>query len=319
MMDLSLRVLRYVVAAAEHGSATAAARALHVSQPSISLAIAQVETSLNVQLFVRQRARGVAPTPAGTAVLREARKLLANANDFMATVADLGGSPRGTLQIGCLSYLAPRFLGGLLASFGKRYPGVEIGLREGDQDQLLAWMRNGEIELALTYDLLFSDRFVVEPLLELPPYVLVPDSHRLARRTAIHLRQIIEEPCVLLDLPISQEYFASLFDSLGLRPVVHYRSRSVEAVRSFVGNGLGYSILNQATTTAVTYDGMRVRPLALLDDLRPARMVMARLAEVRLRTVAENFVDHCRDAFAAMRVQSGKGMRKALSTTVYSE
>lgn len=76
MIDVSLRTLRYFVAAADHGNVTLAAQTLKVSQPSVSIAIARVEKLFNAQLFVRQHSKGMALTPAGTEVLREARKLL---------------------------------------------------------------------------------------------------------------------------------------------------------------------------------------------------------------------------------------------------
>ena len=296
-MKLSLRVLRYFVTAADHGSVTAAARTLRISQPTISLAIGQIEDELGVELFVRRHARGIALTPAGTQVLREARKLLANADDFMAAASETGAPERGVLQLGCLSYLAPRFLGALLRETAVHHPGIEIEILEGGHDELVEELSSGRIEVALTYDLLLTDRLRTRQLLELPPYLLVPARHRLVRRGAVYLREIIEEPCILLDLPISQDYFGSLFGGLGLRPNVRHRSKSVETVRSLVANGLGYTILNQIAKSTATYDGRSVRAIALLDDLRPARVVAAYLAGTRPRPVAELFAGFCSEHF----------------------
>ncbi|MEO1987217.1 MAG: LysR family transcriptional regulator [Martelella sp.] len=78
-MDLSLRVLRYVVETADCGSVTEAAKRLQVSQPSISTALAQVEAQIGVQIFVRHHARGVTLSAAGQRFINEARLLLNHA------------------------------------------------------------------------------------------------------------------------------------------------------------------------------------------------------------------------------------------------
>ena len=297
MIDVSLRVLRYFVAASDHGNVTAAARALKVSQPSVSLAIAQLEETLKTQLFVRQHSRGVALTPAGTTVLREARKLLAHVGDFADGVAGIGQETRGSLSIGCLGYLAPRYLAGAIAGFLPRYPRTDVNFRDGDQPELIRGMVNGELELAVTYDLMLPRRFTVESLLDLPPYILLADSHRLAKRRTIHLREVAEEPCVLLDLPISQDYFGSIFASLGLAPNVRYRTTSMETVRSLVGNGLAYAILTLPSRTPVTYDGKRLASVRLSDAIQPARVAAVHLSEYRPRPVAQAFLIYLRDYF----------------------
>lgn len=297
MIDVSLRVLRYFVAAAEHGNVTTAARALNVSQPSISLAIAQLEHDLGAQLFVRQHSRGVALTPTGTEVVRKARELLARVDDFAAGVVGMGTELRGSLSVGCLTYLVPRYLAGILRAFAEAYPQIDVQFREGDQADLLKGMLHGQLEVVLTYDLLLPRQFEMEVLLELPPYVLVAAGHRLARRRAISLRDVAGEPCILLDLPISQDYLASIFASLGIEPNVRYRSVSVEAVRSLVGNGLGYTILNHQSLSLETFDGKSVKPLRLTDRLRPARIVSVHLTGLKPRAASEAFLGFARDYF----------------------
>jgi len=90
-MNLSLRVLRYVVETADCGSVTEAARRLNVSQPSISTALAQVEAQLGIQIFVRHHARGVTLSAAGQRYVNDARLLLNHARDFANSASrDLG-------------------------------------------------------------------------------------------------------------------------------------------------------------------------------------------------------------------------------------
>ena len=100
-MQYTLKQLRYFAAAAEEGSVTGAAKAIRVSQPSISEAIAHLEDAFDLQLFVRHHARGLALTPAGQRLLVEARSLLAHAGDLSQSVGGLAdklaGGPGGRL------------------------------------------------------------------------------------------------------------------------------------------------------------------------------------------------------------------------------
>ena len=109
-MQVSLRQLRYVVAAAEAGNVTEAARRLSVSQPSISSAIAELEGFVGVALFIRQHARGVTLTPAGARIVNEARLLLKHAGEFSQNALDLSNELKGEIIVGCFLTLAVRFM-----------------------------------------------------------------------------------------------------------------------------------------------------------------------------------------------------------------
>ncbi|HFD15335.1 MAG TPA: LysR family transcriptional regulator, partial [Rhodospirillales bacterium] len=121
----TLRQLRCFVAVAEAGSVTGAAEALALSPSSVSAAVAQLEQTLGLSLFLRHHARGVTPTRAGERVLQEARDLLRRAGALGNLASELARVPAGPLAIGCLVTLAPVVLPGLLASFLARFPAVE--------------------------------------------------------------------------------------------------------------------------------------------------------------------------------------------------
>ena len=122
-MQFTLKHLRYFVAAAERGSVTAAARAIHVSQPSISEAIAHLEDVFDLQLFLRHHAQGLSPTPAGRRLLLEARSLLAHADDLEQSARGLADALAGDLDVGCFITFASLLMPGLLGAFAARFPG----------------------------------------------------------------------------------------------------------------------------------------------------------------------------------------------------
>lgn len=297
-MNMSLRQLRYVVAAADCGHVTGAAKRLNVSQPSISSAIAEVEAQIGVPLFIRHHARGVTLTPAGEKVVNEARLLLKHAQDFAQNASGLGDALKGEIAVGCFLTLAIRFLPGLLAGFAQRFPGITVALQEGDQEELIASLTSGRTELALAYSFAVPEDIQSEPLIDLPPYAIVAANHPLAKRNSVSLRELAEDSFILLDLPYSRDYFYGLFRAVGLEPRVVFKSRSQELIRGLVAHGHGFAVQNAIPATTIAYDGNRVAMLALEDDLPPTRIMMLRLKHVPPRPAVQAFQGFVRGAFS---------------------
>ncbi|PWJ84507.1 LysR family transcriptional regulator [Pseudaminobacter salicylatoxidans] len=297
-MRLSLRTLNYVVTTADTGSVTEAARRLHVSQPSISAAIAHMEEEIGAQIFIRHHARGVTLTVAGRRVVNDARLLLNHARDFGRSISSLSDGLSGEITVGSFVTLATRFMPGLLAEFAQRVPGISINLEEGNQQEILDGLVSGRMEMALSYAYALSDEVVGEVLVELPPYVLVSADHPLAGRSSVRLKELAADPFILLDLPHSREYFFSLFLACKIEPRIVYRSRSYELIRGLVGHGHGYTIHNAVPGTTVGYDGSRIAVLPIEDKLPPVHVMSLSLRRQTMRPAARMFSDYLREAFA---------------------
>jgi DNA-binding transcriptional LysR family regulator len=297
-MEVSLRVLRYVVAAADCGNVTAAAHQLRVSQPAVSSAIAELEGAIGAQLFIRQHARGINLTPAGHRVVNEARLLLKHARDFMQTAQEFGGTLTGNITVGSFLTLAVRFMPALLARFAQLHPRIDVTLQEGDQEQLLTMLRSGKIELALAYDFALTDEVEAQSLAELPPFVIVSAKHRLARRRRVSLRELANEPFVLLDLPYSRDYFYGLFRAVDIEPRVVFRTRSQELIRGLVAHGHGYGIQNAIPASTTVYDGAEIAVLAIAETLPPTRIMCLWLNQHALRPAVKAFATFLQESFA---------------------
>jgi DNA-binding transcriptional LysR family regulator len=299
-MDLSLRALRYLVAVAEEGSVTAAARRLNVSQPAISETLAQLERALGLPLFLRHHARGVTPTPAGARVVAEARQLLAHAADFARAARALGDAPAGEITLGCFLTVAPRFLPLLLSAFAARHPSITVRLEEGDQREILSALALGRTELALAYDFALPDTVEAIPLAALPPHAVLPARHPLARRPLLRLAEIAAaEPLLLLDLPHSRDYFLALFRAKGVEPRIGFASRSQELIRGLVGNGHGFAIQNAVPRSPYAVDGSRTVALPLDPDLAPVRLMLLAPRGLPPRPAIAAFAAFVREAFAS--------------------
>lgn len=290
----SLRELRALVTVSETGSVARAAEKLGRSQAAISTAVSNIEARLGIQLFVRQPAKGLVATPSGEILSLEARGLLAHADEFEVIAGALGSGLEGEVTVGCFTNLAPIVFASMLAAFNTAYPGIKVHIRIGDQEDILQGLSSGSIELALTFDLDISDPFDAVHMAELPPFALVAASHPLAGRKEVRLAELIEEPFILMDLPHTRQYFLSIFYSQKLDPRIRYRSTSFEAVRSLVGNGLGYALLNLNPRVSQTYDGSEVVPLKLQESLRPLNIVLVSLRRLARRRIARTFHDFAR-------------------------
>jgi DNA-binding transcriptional LysR family regulator len=295
---LSLRTLRYFVAAAETGSVTGGAQQVRVSQPSISAAIAQLESDLKVQLFVRHHAKGLSLTLPGDRFLVQARGLLAHAKEVERFAGAMGGAQGGEVSAGCFITLAPFLLPGLLSGFAKRHPEIALTIHEGNQAEVLDHLRTGRCEIALSYAYGLSSEFEVEVLAELPPRVILAQDHPLARRRSVSLRELADAPMILLDLPHTRDYFLSLFRTVKIEPRVVHRTLSYEMVRGLAARGLGFGILNAIPRLPWTYDGNRIVAVPITEDLPNILVVSLRLKKLAGRPAVMRFAEFAKEHFA---------------------
>ncbi len=303
----TLRQLRCFVTVAEEGGVTAAAERLALSPSSVSAAVAQLEQALGLDLLVRHHARGVGLTRAGERVLEDARDLLLRAGAFGRLAGELAAFPSGPLAIGCLVTIAPVVLPGLLASFLSRFPAVEPQFHEADQSSLLDLLGRGRIDLALTYDLGLDDRVDFVPLGSLPPHALFGEDHPLAGRKRVAPGELARHGYVLLDLPLSREYFAGLFAEVGVEPRIVARSPHFELVRSLVANGFGYTLANIRQGSGTAGDGRRLVAVGLDGPVRALALGLA-MPRTRPRSQAVRaFVEHAADLAAEGRLPGARG------------
>lgn len=293
----SLRQLRYILAAAGHGSIKAAAAEIRVSEAAISAAIGEVERTYGVQLFVRRHAQGLSPSPAGRDFLQGARAVLAQAEDLDRAARGLREDVGGRLEVGFLVTLAPLLAPPLARAFLDRHREVELRLVEGHQDELLTRLRGGELDLAITYDMQLDAEMRFDPLVPLGPCALLPPDHRFAAGPRAPLRELAAEPLVLLDLPLSRDYFLSLFTHLGLRPRVAQRSGHPEVVRGLVAHGFGYALFNILPRGRVALDGMPFAVVPLAEPVPELRLGVVQAIQRHRTGAAQAFL-----AFARERV-----------------
>ena len=172
-----------------------------LSQPALSTSIVQLEEALGLQLLIRHHARGVSLTPAGNTFLAQARSLVAHAEEVASTGRALGESAQGILEVGCFWTLSPFFLPGLLVLARERHPELEIKVSEGPLNELQDLLHNGNIEMALLYDIDLDPALARVPLADVKPHVLLPASHPANRASLF--RPCAMNPSSCLTCPIA--------------------------------------------------------------------------------------------------------------------
>ena len=216
---MELRHIRYFIAVAEYLNFSKAAQQLHIAQPPLSRQIRQLEEDLGVTLFLRNKRR-VALTKAGQIFLDEARKLIVQAGHAMEAARHAQKGESGIVRIGIASGL-----GGMVSKVvfehRKRMPAIEIECRDVFSTLQNEALRKGEIDIGflrppldhvnLDCELLFEEEFVV----------VLPRTHKLAKRRFLRLKEIADEPLIIFDRNFSTGLYdkiLGLYSRQGLTP-----------------------------------------------------------------------------------------------------
>lgn len=288
----TFRQLEYLVAVGDTGTIAQASHQLNVSSPSISTAINQLEAQFGIQLFVRHHAQGLSLTPGGRRVYNEAKRILGDAAALSEIAIDVAKRPGGPLALGALSTIAPLLSARFRKSFEQAYPDATVTLYSGDQVALLNKLARAEIDLALTYDMEIPKDVHFEGLTQLHPCVMLHPAHRMAQQSDVSLIDLADDPMVLLDLPLSRDYFLSTFRSIGATPNIADRTNDLSVARSLVASGFGYSLVNIGTDITYAPDGQPLVILPIRDDVGSVTLGLATKQVTNKSAVMRAFIDH---------------------------
>jgi DNA-binding transcriptional LysR family regulator len=185
------------------------------------------------------------------------------------------------VTLACFVTLVPFFIPGLLSHLGALHPKLRVDVIETDSDGMMNALHAGRAELGLGYAFSVSHAVRAEQVGTAKPYALVSERHRLARSKSVSLERLRREPMILLDLPVSRDYFLDMFRATGDEPDIRYLSGNYETVRSLVAQGQGFSILNQMPASSVTYSGKSVVNLEIREEVPSLPLVISTLDGVR--------------------------------------
>lgn len=229
-----------------------AGKAIHLSQPTISSHIKDLEDHLGCRLIDRM-GKEAELTKAGELLYSYAKRLIDLKNETEAAMAEFQGAVKGNIRIGGStipgSYILPEYIG----QFIQKYPGTKISLIISSTDEILSHILSGDIELAIVGAGASDRKIWQEKIIEDELCLVISNDHRWSDRKSVAAEELIQEPFIARE-PGSgtMRSFFEHMESLGI-----YRENldiiaemgSTEAVKEAVKNGLGISIISRLAAT----------------------------------------------------------------------
>ncbi|MDX2377551.1 LysR family transcriptional regulator [Microbacterium sp. LRZ72] len=291
----TLRQLQYFMSTAEHGTVSAAAIALHVSDSTLSSSLTALERALGTKLLVRQQARGTSLSAAGRALVPVLAPLLRQIEE-LPRVLHSPSRLHGVVRVGASAALAPRVIAQLLQAVEQDHPGISIDIRQEGAEALFRMVRAGELDLAFSGSRVPTDFRSVE-LFDQEIHVLLPAEHRLSGRERVDIQELADEPLVLLDSSPALENSLSMLLAAGIRPIIRYRTPNFELVRSMVAQGLGYSLQAVRPWGDHSYENRPLAVVPLAGNPQTHPVVLLWSAQSSPGPATEAVVDLARAAF----------------------
>lgn len=289
--DLSIRQLQYVVAVADTLGFHRAAERCHVSQPTLSAQVAQIESVLGVKLFERDKRR-VLVTAAGAAVVEHARRVLVEVGDLVARAEQLRDPFSASLRIGVIPTIAPYLLPDVVPAARKKHPKLKLFFREEGTQDIVADLREGKLDgglLALEADIgewatarIAKDEFVVA----------LPKGHELAKKKRVDPADLEGEQVLLLEDGHCLRDQALEICARHRLEESEVRGTSLATLVQMVSSGAGITLLPEIAVPVENRRGqIEIRPFSSHAASRTIALVWrpASPLSAALRSVAQAF------------------------------
>jgi DNA-binding transcriptional LysR family regulator len=285
----SLRALECLVAVADCGSITEAARLLHLTQPAVSHQLAELERETRTALLHR-RPRGVTMTPAGNAALPHARRTLEAAETAVRSARAVGDDTGGSLRVACAQSLTVPLVAPVLRDWHRRRPHIVISLRESAVlAEALGFIDTGAADIVLL-PAPVPESYVTSTIVEEEIVLTAPVDHRLARSGAVHLQELNGVALVNFARDNGlREWLDRSFADAGVRPVPVMTTSITTAAPQLAAAGLGVSVTPVSAVSAGIPAAIRsfspkwVRQLIAVTPARPDPLSARFIADLRTR------------------------------------
>ncbi|ELP32936.1 transcriptional regulator, LysR family [Rhodopirellula baltica SWK14] len=239
--SMDIDQLKYFQSVAETKSFTESATRMNLSQPALSRSIQRLEEEFG-QPFFERKPRSVELTDAGLLFQRSATQILRILEDTRAEITDDGET--GKIRIGAIPTIAPYFLPNLLKQFSNAFPRSQLIVHENTTDELLKRIKQGEIDLAILAEPISEKYVEVKPLMEEELCLLLPPDHPLCDKDRISMKDVEEEPFVMLDeAHCLSENIHSFCRQRSFLPVAVERANQLATVQELVSLSHGISMI----------------------------------------------------------------------------
>lgn len=265
---MELRHLRYFLAVADTRSFTRAAERLHVTQPTLSHQIKQLESMVGTVLFDRST-KEVELTAAGRLFKPYCERILKEIEASALALSELEGLMRGTLRMAVFHSFSHSMLPAIMSEFALRYPGVHVITRLVPRMDMERELINAELDMAVAYAAGDNDQIVAEPLFDEELVLVVGSKCPQAGRKSLPMRELAKLPLVLLTPEFGVRQFVDrFFSETGQHPHVVLEMNAIDPILATTRNSGLATVLSAGAILDAS--GLHI---VRLTDPAPKRMV----------------------------------------------
>ena len=239
---MRLTQLRSFYAVARAGGFTGGAKLLHISQPTVTTQVRFLEETYGIELFYR-RGHTVKLTPLGEQLYELAQRIFTLESETVHLLEDSGELRSGQLRVGAVG---PFHVTEMLARFNQRFPGVEVSVRVGNSETVLAALVDYRTDVAVLAQFTEDPRFHSVPYSRHPIVIFVNRAHRFASRRSIRIDELEGEGMILREEgSTTRKALDDALKKAGVRPRVVMEIGSREAIREAVIMGVGIGAVSE--------------------------------------------------------------------------
>jgi LysR family transcriptional regulator, cys regulon transcriptional activator len=260
---MKLQQLKYVrEIARQELSVSAAANALHASQPGVSNQVQLLEQELGLQIFERHGKRLTNLTPVGKSVVDMADRVLLDVENIRQLAADNRDAQTGTLSIGTTHTQARYALPNAIKAFSLRYPQVHLNIVQGTPTDVAEMAATGRVDIAIaTEGLSKFESLAILPCYDWNRSIVVPPAHPLLSESKLTLQAIADYPILTYVMGFTgrAQQDQSFIDK-NLEPNVIFTATDADVIKTYVGLELGIGII-----ASMAFDQQKDQPLKAID------------------------------------------------------
>lgn len=262
---MKIHQLHYLEEVARNGlNVTAAAQALHTSQPGVSKQIRLLEEELGVDIFRREGKQFTAITAPGLRVLHHAGRVLAGVENIRRVAGECRDAGAGTLSIATTHTQARYTLPQAVERFRQQFPRVTLHIQQSTPQDVARRVAEGEADLGMASEALEQHpELTALPAFRWNRVLLVPEGHALDRPEAPTLQELAAHPLITYTQGFTgRAKVDQAFAALGLKPDLVLTAADADVIKTYVRLGLGVGIAASIACDPAGEDGLKVLSLA---------------------------------------------------------
>jgi DNA-binding transcriptional LysR family regulator len=259
-MRFDLTDMRVFLTVVENGSLTQGAQALHLALASVSERVSGMESALGAPLLERHP-RGVSTTPAGEALVRHARLVLAQVEEMRGDLRTFAMGLKGRIKLLSNTAALVAFLPHQLRQFLAAYPELSVDLLERPSAEIVLTLAEGRADLGLVANITDFAALQTHLLAQDQLVVVVSGAHLVAGQQCVAFKDIVSEPFIGVSDAALETHLGERASRLGRQINYRVQLKSIDDMGMLVAAGIGIAILSEADATKLTHRDLVFLPL----------------------------------------------------------